>query len=73
MNDASCRHVTLARGSAAAISFCPECNALAIHMGAVTLRLPPAGAEALWATLGEALHALPVHVDARARGPVGHA
>jgi hypothetical protein len=63
MNDAHCRHLTLARGPAAHIQYCPDCRAVALHMGALTVRLQPAGAEALWATLGEALHELGRVVD----------
>ncbi|HJL14328.1 MAG TPA: hypothetical protein RMH99_01660 [Sandaracinaceae bacterium LLY-WYZ-13_1] len=58
MKDAHCRHRTLAQGPAAQIQYCPECRAVAVHMGALTVRLQPAGAESLWATLGEALHEL---------------
>lgn len=77
MKDSHCRHVTLARSPAAQVQYCPDCQAVALHMGALTIRLQPAGAEALWATLGEALHELQQHVDApavhRVRSAIGHA
>lgn len=58
MEPRSCRFHTLAQGPAATVQQCLDCGTLSLHIGPTTLRLDPATAEALWATLGEALHAL---------------
>ncbi|MCZ7686576.1 MAG: hypothetical protein M5U28_50645 [Sandaracinaceae bacterium] len=47
---------------------CADCGVLSLHVGALTVRLDAAAAEALWATLGTALHELHVeHVAPRDR------
>jgi hypothetical protein len=48
----------LASGPAARITYCESCEALSLHVGPLTMRLDPAAAEALWATLDEALSTL---------------
>lgn len=65
-----CRPRTLAAGPAGSVQQCPDCGVLSIHLGAVTVRMDAAAGEALWCTLGEALHAL--HGEL-ARGSVGTA
>lgn len=55
---APCSHRTLARNPAGQIQQCSACGVVSLHVGAATLRVDPATAEALWALLGEALHEL---------------
>lgn len=57
MSDHICARRTLARGTAGSIELC-RCGTIHLMMGPLTLRLDPASCEALWATLGEALHEL---------------
>lgn len=51
-------HRTLAHGPVGSVQHCRDCGVLSLHLGATTIRLDPASAEALWATLGHALHVL---------------
>jgi hypothetical protein len=50
------RYETLAEGPISKITTCP-CGCIHLAIGALTLRLEPAAAESLWATLGEGLAA----------------
>ena len=50
-----CRNEPLATGQVARIERCRDCGTIAVHLGAVTVRLDAAACESLWATLGEAL------------------
>jgi hypothetical protein len=53
-----CHRAPLASGPVARLEFCAHCQALSLHMGALTLRFDCAAAESLLETLGEALGAL---------------
>lgn len=53
-----CRNRTLASSPTASVQRCADCGVLSLHLGALTVRLDAAAAEALWATLGTALHEL---------------
>jgi hypothetical protein len=68
----TCRHRTLAHGPAGSVQQCLDCGVISLHVGAVTLRVDPATAEALWAVLGNALHELraepSMHASSRAVG-----
>lgn len=69
-----CEHRVLASGPAVQIEQCVQCRNLTLHMGALSIRLQPAAAESLWATLGEALHALREQSDVDVHSPhVGRA
>jgi hypothetical protein len=52
---AGCAFETLARSPALHVQRCRHCNTLSLHVGALTLRFDAESAEAMWATLGEAL------------------
>jgi hypothetical protein len=68
----ACHHRTLARNPAGQVQQCSACGVVSLHAGAVTLRVDPATAEALWALLGEALHEL--HATQHPSSPFrGHA
>ncbi len=63
-----CHRVLLASGPLARLEFCSHCQAVSLHLGALTLRLERAALESLHSTLREALGALR---EGRAGAPPG--
>ncbi|HEU4408011.1 MAG TPA: hypothetical protein VFS43_22305 [Polyangiaceae bacterium] len=53
-----CQRVPLASGPVARLEFCAHCQALSLHLGALTLRFDRDAAASLLETLSEALGAL---------------
>lgn len=58
MQKGRCHHVSLASSAVGKIEYCPSCQIMSLHLGAVTLRLEPAASADLRQLIGEALLAL---------------
>jgi hypothetical protein len=64
-----CQLHTLAQGNVGHVQRCSHCDALSLHLGAVTLRFDGAALESLWNVIGQAL--MQLHEDAQAERPRG--
>ena len=69
MNRSRCFHAPLASNGMGKVDYCAACQVVTLHVGAISLRLDPDSAEALWALLSEGLMALREETSAAEAGP----
>ncbi len=58
MNRLRCFHAPLAKNGMGKMDYCSACRVVTLHIGAISLRLDPESAEAVWALLSDGLTAL---------------
>ena len=58
MNRLRCFHTPLAKNGMGKMDYCAACGVVTLHIGAISLRLDPESAEAMWALLSDGLTAL---------------
>jgi len=58
MNRLRCFHAPLAKNGMGKMDYCSACGVVTLHIGAISLRLDPESAEAVWALLSDGLTAL---------------
>ena len=58
MNRLRCFHAPLAKNGMGKMDYCSACGVVTLHIGAISLRLDPESAEAVWTLLSDGLTAL---------------